>query len=102
MLSLAKKMLYAIIISFSTLQASSAFSAQPTFVLGSLRSIFGMTKQIDENAEKRRDLCQALLKECRAGTKDRKLIEVFISELELLNPTTSSATSSLLQKEWLL
>ena len=54
------------------------------------------------NVMKRKEISEALLLQCRDNVKDRQTIESFIEELAPLNPTPASASSSLLQKEWLL
>mmetsp|Transcript_1622 Transcript_1622/g.1767 ORF Transcript_1622/g.1767 Transcript_1622/m.1767 type:complete len:226 (-) Transcript_1622:443-1120(-) len=57
----------------------------------------------EKNAEKKRvELKKALLKECRTNGNNREGIEKLIKELKEFRPIESTATSPLLQREWLL
>lgn len=80
----------------------TSFSASPPSAPkafgGILDSIFGT----DPTVKEREDLKTSLLKECREEEPSRERIEAFISELAQLTPTPSAASSSRLQKKWIL
>lgn len=75
--------------------------------MDSIQSIFGSVAASSNSAdeERREELKANLLEECRGGDsgKDqRERIERIIEDLSPLSPVRDTATSPLLQKEWLL
>lgn len=73
-------------------------TAAPIAFGGILDSIFGS----DPAAQKRANLKASLLAECRQAKPSRERIESLISELAPLSPTQNAASSSRLQKKWIL
>jgi len=62
----------------------------------------GFMKKDTRRSNEVEDLKKSLLEVCRSPETKRVEVEEIISKLEPLSPTPSSASSPLLQKEWLL
>lgn len=100
-----------LVLSFSLVQRNGAFQpltyvSAPSFI-DSIRSIFGSADASSNSADgnTREELKTALLDECRSagsGKDKRGRIERIIEDLAPLSPVRDTATSPLLQKEWLL
>ena len=82
-----------------------AFSAspQPSFLQG-LASFFdqGNKNVAGELQIKRETLKKSLLDVCKIADVDRSNVESIIEELRAVQPFEGTATSPLLQREWLL
>lgn len=86
------------------LSICTSFTAAPFNIFQSLNPLILLEeKNAEKSAEKKRvELKKALLKECRTNGNNRENIEELIKELKEIRPIKGTATSPLLQKEWLL
>mmetsp|Transcript_28502 Transcript_28502/g.62694 ORF Transcript_28502/g.62694 Transcript_28502/m.62694 type:complete len:251 (+) Transcript_28502:50-802(+) len=107
-----RRALIFLVFSFSLVRRNGAFqpltyASAPSFIIDSIRSIFGSEDASSSAADgnRRSELKTALLDESRSGgsVKDKRgRIERIIEDLAPLSPVRDTATSPLLQKEWLL
>lgn len=97
-----------VLLLFFVAHESLAFSASAkpaSSIFDSISSFFGGSNQSslqNENEAKRQELKSKLLQVCKADTVARDEVESIIDELETLQSFQETASSPLLQKEWLL
>ena len=85
--------------------AFSASAKPASSIFDSISSFFGGNNQSslqNENEAKRQELKSKLLQVCKADTVARDEVESIIDELKTLQSFQETASSPLLQKEWLL